>query len=253
MTEDRTLIFIPTYNESENIQRLYELILGLHSGIEILFLDDNSPDGTGMIADNIAKYDSAIHVIHRPLKMGIGSAHLEGIDFAYKHNYKTLITMDSDFSHDPRDIVKFQAVSKEYDLVIGTRFVEKGSLDEWKLSRKVITHTGHFITKALLRMPYDASGAFRLYRLERIKPYLFKMVKANGYSFFPESLYILFLNGIRVKEIPIKLPKRCYGDSKMTLRDICKGVISLFAIYMKSETSRYPLLVGKNSNDFSNL
>jgi len=241
MSEDSILVFIPTYNESKNVERLYRVIRELYHEVDILFLDDNSPDGTGQIVDSLTKNDSAIHVIHRASKMGIGSAHLEGIDFAYNNNYKTLITLDGDFSHDPRDFIKFLSVSDEYELVLGTRFIKKGSLDGWKLSRKALTHTGHFLTKTLLRMPYDASGGFRLYRLDRISPILFKLVKSNGYSFFPESLYVLFSNGIKVKEIPIKLPKRCYGDSKMTLRDVRNGVISLFSIYLK---------VLRNSNSF---
>lgn len=234
MSKDSSLLFIPTYNESKNIVKLYQQIKELHLGIDILFLDDNSPDGTGRVIDNLAMYDRTIHVIHRASKMGIGSAHLEGIDFAYKNNYRTLITMDSDFSHDPQDIAKFQAVSNEYEIVIGTRFVKKGSLDGWKLSRKVLTHAGHLATKTLLKIPYDASGAFRLYRLDRIDAILFKMISAKGYSFFPESLYALFSNGIKVKEIPIKLPRRFNGVSKMNLRDVYIGIISLFSIYVKS-------------------
>lgn len=222
------LIFIPTYNEHENIEKLISQLDQLNLGFDILFLDDNSPDKTGDLLDDIALQRNNLFVLHRPRKMGIGSAHVDGIDWAYKNGYQLLITMDSDFSHSPSYIEKFLECSTNSDVVIGSRYLREHSLAEWNFLRKFLTHTGHFLTKLFLGMPYDATGAFRLYRLDRIPQKCFHGEKSLGYSFFFESLFLLFKNHYKVTEIPIDLPARTYGTSKMKLAD------ALFSLTMLS-------------------
>lgn len=236
--KDKKLIFIPTYNEAQNVRIIYERIKALGLDTDILFLDDDSPDGTGKIIDGMIQADSRLSVIHRKGKLGIGSAHQDGIRWAYDRGYTTLITMDCDFSHSPEYIHDFIRLSSEADIVVGSRYMAQGSLDEWNLYRKFLTHIGHFLTNALLKMPYDATGAFRLYNLTKIPHGVFTLVKSTGYSFFFESLYILFLNNFSIKEFPIKLPTRTYGNSKMTLHGAARSLMHLIRICLRTWTRR---------------
>ncbi len=232
--EMNTLIFIPTYNESENVERICKQILKLNLKADLLFMDDNSPDGTGEILDRLSVTNNNIHVVHRDRKEGIGSAHIEGIRWAYQNSYKVLITMDCDFSHPPEYIKEFISNSPGFDVVVGSRFSEKDSLKGWNWYRKTMTYVGHFLTRFFLKLPYDATGAFRLYRLENIPFSVFELVHAKGYSFFFQSLHILFQNNCKIKEIPITLPARTYGESKMRFKDIKDSVITLVHTYFSS-------------------
>lgn len=227
---DRLLIFIPTYNEVDNVQAIYREICTLQLDTDFLFLDDNSPDGTGRIIDGMANDSPRVYAVHRPGKLGIGSAHRDGIQWAYDHGYKVLVTMDCDFTHQPQSIVRFLEQAADHDVVIGSRFMGKDSLPDWNLLRRVITHFGHFMTRLMLGMPLDATGAFRSYRLDRIPPGVFNLVQSRGYSFFFESLYICWLNGLSVKEIPVTLPARTQGHSKMTIRDAVQSFKILISL-----------------------
>jgi dolichol-phosphate mannosyltransferase len=233
MPEDKTLIFIPTYNEVENVGRIFLEIKSFELGADILFLDDNSPDGTGEVINKLVQQNPNVNVIHRKKKSGIGSAHQEGIAWAYSKNYSTLITMDCDFTHSPSYIFNFIQSKEKADIVIGSRYLKKHSLATWNIFRKTLTHFGHFLTVTLLDMPYDASGAFRLYNLKNINPKLFQLAKSPGYSFFFESLFILHYNKIKIFEIPIELPSRTYGTSKMTWNDAWNSLSFLLNLYKR--------------------
>jgi dolichol-phosphate mannosyltransferase len=230
----KTLLFIPTYNERDNAERIYNLIKALGLDLDLLFLDDNSPDGTGQILDNIAARDARVRVIHRPGKQGIGSAHLHAIDWAYQHGYPILVSMDCDLTHPPQHIPEFLKHADDADMVVGSRFLRQESLADWDLFRKFLTHLAHFLTRHVLSVPYDATGGFRLYRLDKINPNVFKLVESTGYSFFFESLYILCLGGVRVKEISIALPIRAHGHSKMRVSDALASLRRLLALYLRS-------------------
>lgn len=219
MAQNNILIFIPTYNEVENVERIFNEIKALNLNADFLFLDDNSPDGTGKVIDAISQNNSNVHTIHRSGKLGIGSAHQDGIKWAYDHNYEMLITMDCDFTHSPSYITDFIKLSEKANIVIGSRYLKKDSLASWNLFRKFLTYLGHFLTLTMLNMPYDASGAFRLYNLKAINRNLFQLIGSKGYSFFFESLFILYYNKVTIAETPIELPSRTYGTSKMTWRD----------------------------------
>ena len=210
--KNELLILIPTYNELENVEKILSEILGLGLSADILFIDDNSPDGTGKNLELLAKKHQNILVRHREGKLGIGSAHSDGINFAYDHGYRLLITMDCDFSHSPEKIKDFLKVGEQADIVIGSRFIKSGSLKEWNKFRWTLTHIGHVATRLLLRMPFDATGAFRLYRLDKISRYFLYNIRSIGYSFFFESLYVLQSNDYRIEEIPVNLPARVYGN-----------------------------------------
>ncbi len=245
--ENNLLIFIPTYNESENIHIIYSLLknVRISEKFDILFLDDNSPDGTGKIIDDLSLKDQSVFVVHRQGKQGIGSAHAVGIDWAYKNGYKILITMDCDLTHSPDYIADFYKAGKESLIVVGSRYLDKDSLKTWNFFRKSLTKLGHFLTKYILGMPYDASGAFRLYNLEKIPQGVFQLIKSKSYSFFFESLLILYLNKFSVKEIPIKLPKRTYGNSKMNIKDAWVSLKFLFKMFYLKTFNKKKLLYEK--------
>ena len=232
MGDEKILIFIPTYNESKNVERLFGQIAELGLDSDILFIDDASPDGTGAILDGLASRLARIHVVHRPGKMGIGSAHSAGIDWAYANGYTTLITMDSDFAHSPAYILNLLEQSRKADIVVASRCLQENSLKDWNLLRKFLTRSGHFLTRTLLKMPYDATGAFRLYKIDKISPEVFKLVHSWGYSFFFESLYILLKNGYSISEISVILPSRVYGESKMRFSDAWKSLELLFHTFL---------------------
>ena len=237
------LVFIPTYNESGNVENICAQILALGLPLDILFLDDNSPDGTGTILDGLAAKHPNLSVIHRSGKLGIGGAHLDGIAWAYARGYPQLITMDCDFTHSPADIVKLRAAAVGFHVAVGSRFMEKGSLPGWNPLRRLLTMFGHFLTQNLLRMPFDCSGAFRVYDLTKISPDIFALVRPKGYAFFFESLFVLNRNGCTINEVPIVLPVRASGASKMSLREIWRGVSRLLAVFCLSvvQPSRFKL------------
>jgi len=237
------LIFIPTYNEVENVGSIFNQIKTLNIKADILFLDDNSPDGTGEKIDKIVENNSTVFAIHRLGKLGIGSAHLAGIKWAYSKKYKTLITMDCDFTHSPTYIKDFILNSENYDIVIGSRFLQKDSLSSWNLFRKFLTYLGHSLTLILLGMPYDASGAFRLYKLDKIKKGIFDLVNSKSYSFFFESLFILHINKYKIKEIPTELPARAYGNSKMTFKDIRVSIFLLLKTFKRKLLNKQSLII----------
>ena len=222
---------IPTYNEKNNISLLLrKLIREYKSKFEILIIDDNSPDGTATEVLKFSKKYKFIKLKSRKNKMGIGSAHKYGVKYAFKNNFKILITMDSDGTHNPKYIKKFLSLIKKYDLITTTRFSNKKSLKNWPLFRILLTNLRHLIIKFFLGISIDASGAFRCYNLSKIKLKDILLARDNGYSFFWESIFILFKKKYLICEIPIELPYRSIGSSKMKLGDILNALIYIFII-----------------------
>lgn len=227
----KQLVFIPTYNERHNVEELYKTIKNLQLNLDLLFLDDNSPDGTGHVLNEIQKNDPHVFVIHRKKKSGIGSAHKQGIAWAYTHGYQQLLTMDADFSHNPVYIPALIAALKQHDVVVGSRYLIKNSLKNWSYFRKTLTWMAHFMTTRLLKCPYDATGAYRAYQLDHIEAIHFSDIKSDSYSFFFESLYKLYRKNFKITEIPIDLPIRTYGNSKMSIADAFNSLFFLFKLY----------------------
>jgi len=233
MHQSKLLIFIPTYNEADNVERLCRELNALHLGADILFCDDSSPDGTGEIVDRLAREFPHVRASHRTGKLGIGSAHQEGIRYGYAHGYEALVTMDCDFTHQPADVQRLLATAKAGGraVTIGSRYMERESLPGWNLMRRSLTHLGHFLTVNLLRLPQDATGALRVYQLSALPQELFDRVRSRGYSFFFESLFVLHRNGFGIEEMPIALPARTYGNSKMCLRETFRSASRLLKLY----------------------
>ena len=228
---DKNLIIIPTYNEALNILNVIKKILHLHKNCDLLIIDDNSPDGTSKIVEKLRLKN--IFLIKRKNKQGIGSAHKTGLKWAYEKNYKKIITMDADGTHNPKYIKTLLNVSINADLVVTNRFLKKKSISTWPILRILITNIRHFLIKILLGISYDASGAYRCYNPKKININDILIAKDNGYSFFWESLFILHKKKYLIKEIPITLHKRHLGSSKMTIHDIIKALLYLFITYLK--------------------
>jgi dolichol-phosphate mannosyltransferase len=229
----KLLIFIPTFNEAENAESLCRELIALGLETDILFCDDASPDGTGAIVDRLATEFPQVSSMHRVGKLGIGSAHQDGVNYAYRHGYETLVTMDCDFTHQPSDVQRLLAVARTSgkSVAIGSRYLQSNSLPGWNLLRRSLTYLGHFLTSNLLRLPQDATGALRVYQLSAIPRDLWTLVRSSGYSFFFESLFVLHRNGFAIEEMPIALPARTYGSSKMCLRETWRSAFRLLKLY----------------------
>jgi dolichol-phosphate mannosyltransferase len=230
---NQILIAIPTYNEVENIDLILRRVLDVIPHGQILFVDDNSPDGTGERLDQLAKNDKRITVIHRSGKLGIGSAHQTAIAYAYQSGIEVLVTMDADLTHSPEHIPQLIDLLELADVVIASRFLDSGGLSDWNFRRKAMTQLGHLLTRTLLRMPYDASGAFRVYNLGKIPSESFSFIQSTGYSFFFESLKILEMNNAKIVEHPVVLPSRTYGHSKMKLADVRKSLFFMISLSVR--------------------
>jgi len=217
----KTSIVIPTFNEAENlpiiIQRIFDLDI---PSLNILIVDDNSPDGTGEIADQLVeKYSGEVDVLHRKGKLGLGTAYIEGFKICLDQGAERIVQMDADFSHNPEKVTELISSLDNYDMVLGSRYVEGGSLDrEWAFWRKGLSSFGNFYARIILGMPIkDVTGGFRAWRRETLLGIPLERVKSQGYAFQVEMGYITHLKGFRIKEIPIYFADRSRGDSKMSL------------------------------------
>ena len=230
----KVLIVVPTYNERKNIPIfLKKLITQINRTSEILVVDDNSPDGTYNEVLKYQKKYKSIKLKIRKKKLGIGSAHKFGIKYAFSKKFEILITMDSDGTHDPKYIKKFLLKIKKFDFITTSRFKNKNSLRSWPLIRILLTNVRHQMIKFFLGMSFDASGAYRCYNLKKIKRNDILLAKDNGYSFFWESIFILYKKNYSIFEVPIVLPYRKIGSSKMKVSDILYAFIYLIKISFK--------------------
>ena len=218
----KTTIVIPTYNEAENISKLVTELFALPiKDLNILFVDDNSPDGTGQLAEDLGKENHGrIHVLHRAGKLGLGSAYIQGFAKAIEEGADAIGQMDADFSHPREKIVDMVSALESCDVVIGSRYVTGGKLDEnWPIWRKALSGWGNFYARTILGLPIrDVTGGFKLWRRETLEQMPLERVKSNGYVFQVEMNYIASKLGFEFKEIPIYFSDRLWGESKMSFR-----------------------------------
>lgn len=226
------LIIIPTYNEKKNIKIILKNIKKKFKlKYDLLFIDDNSNDGTQEVLNKLKS--KSLKIINRKGKLGVGSAHKDGIAYGYKKKYNFIITMDCDGTHDPKYLKKIVKLSKENDLVTTNRFLNKNSLSNWDFHRKYLTIFRHLLVKFIFNINIDSSGAFRCYNTKKINLNDILLSKDNSYSFFTESIVILSLKKYKIAEIPVILPKRFSGSSKMKLTDVIYGFFYTLFIFLK--------------------
>jgi dolichol-phosphate mannosyltransferase len=227
-------VIIPTLNEENNILNIFNKLKKTKIRFDLLFVDDNSRDKSRKIIKDLKNKFSYIKYIFRNNKSGIGSAHKEGISFCYKKKYDLIITMDADGSHDPKYIKPMIKALSHSDYVITTRFKKPNSLIGWPLSRKLITYSRHLFVKIFLGMNYDASGAFRCFKRNKIKLNDILSAKNNDYAFFWEVTYNLNKMGYKIYEVPVELIWRKLGKSKMKIRHIFYSFFYLFKIFLSN-------------------
>ncbi len=242
----KTYVVIPTYNEAENVPLIAEDLFGLGvKDLHLLIVDDNSPDGTGQIAESLkATYGSKLQVLHREGKKGLGTAYLEGFQLSLDNGAEAIVQMDADFSHNPQKVLELLDTLDQVDLVIGSRYIEGGKLDEgWAAWRKSLSSFGNFYARIILRMPIlDVTGGFRAWRRETLLGIPLERVKSQGYAFQVEMAYLAYLTGYRMKEIPIYFADRERGDSKMSLTiqlEAAKRVWSILIEYRDLRKKRH--------------
>jgi len=226
------LIMVPTYNESKNVGRLLSEIAVLQVDADLLIVDDNSPDGTGQVVEDLKALYPRLSVMHRKSKDGIGSAHLAGIAYAYEHGYQRLLTMDCDFTHPTEYIPDFFKEVENADVVVANRYFKMDAISDWPLHRRLVTQVAHLMTSLVLGMKFDATGAYRCYNLQRISRQLFNQVESMGYAFFFESLYVLWKSGAEIREIGTHLPIRTDGESKMTGAEFIRSLKMLGKLFL---------------------
>jgi dolichol-phosphate mannosyltransferase len=212
----RVLVIIPTYNERENVGWIVPAVLAT-APVDVLIADDNSPDGTGLIADDLAAGDARVHVLHRPGKQGLGAAYLAGFAWGLERGYDVLVEMDADGSHRPQDLPRLLDALAEADLVLGSRWVPGGSVVNWPKSREVLSRGGNTYARRMLKIPLrDATGGFRAFRADALRAIDLATVDSQGYIFQVDLAYRALERGLRVVEVPIVFVEREHGSSKMS-------------------------------------
>jgi len=213
----RVLVIIPTYNEADNIRVIMDRLRTAVPAVDVLIADDNSPDGTGAIADELSASDEHVHVMHRPGKLGLGAAYLAGFAWGVEHGYDAVVEMDADGSHRPEELPHLLDALPEADLVIGSRWVKGGQVVNWPLHRLILSRGANVYTRLALGMPVkDATGGFRVYRVTALQKLDIDTVSSQGYCFQVDLAWRAYRAGLRVHEVPIVFTERERGSSKMS-------------------------------------
>lgn len=221
----KALVVLPTYNEAGTIEEVVAGVLASTPAVDVLVVDDNSPDGTGAIADRLAEANQRVQVLHRPGKGGLGPAYIAGFREGIARGYDALIEMDSDLSHDPADVARFVPEAATTDLVIGSRYVPGGATENWSRSRRLLSRAGTAYAKLLLALPLtDATSGFRCYRRAVIETIPLNDVHSEGYAFQIEMAWRAWILGFRLGEIPIVFTERREGASKMSRRIVIEAL-----------------------------
>jgi len=227
----KALVVMPTYNEKENLEAITKKILETIPSLNILIVDDNSPDGTGQIADALAKQEKRIFVLHRNRKEGLGRAYLAGFRWGLDHGYDYLLEMDADFSHDPKYLSAMLDAADHADLVIGSRYARGVNVVNWPMSRLLLSYCGNLYVRLIIGLPIaDATAGFKCFRRQTLEAIDFKRVGSSGYSFQIEVNFICWKKGFRIKEVPIVFVDRELGTSKMSTGIIKEALLLLWKL-----------------------
>lgn len=234
----RVLVIIPTYNEIENLPIIVPAVLAA-ADVEILIADDNSPDGTGRVADEMAAADPRVHVMHRKGKEGLGAAYLAGFAWALERGYDVIVEMDADGSHRPADLPTLLDAVQDADLVLGSRWIPGGSVENWPASRMWLSRGGNMYTRVMLKVPlHDATGGFRAFRAETLRTIDLHNVDSQGYIFQVDLAHRTLNRGLRVVEVPITFIEREYGTSKMSRKIVGEAMwrVTVWGATMRKDT-----------------
>jgi len=221
----KAMVIVPTYDELENVRCLVPRLLSQGRNIEVLIVDDNSPDGTGVWVEEMARQIPRVHCLRRPRKMGLGSAYRDGFRYALEHGSDLIFEMDADFSHDPDEIPNFIAAAKEADLVLGSRYLDGVTVVNWPLRRLMLSYTANLVSRIITGLPVkDATGGFKCFRRRALEGIRLDRVKSDGYAFQIEMSFKCWKRGFRIREIPILFVDRRAGVSKMNRKIIWEAV-----------------------------
>ena len=235
----RAVVCLPTYEERDNVEPITRAILDATPEVDVLVIDDNSPDGTGEIADDIASREPRVHVLHRAGKEGLGRAYLAGFAWALARPYRLVLEMDADFSHNPRYLPRMLELAQQADLVLGSRNVKGGGTINWGIGRKVLSRGGSFYARTILGLPVrDLTGGFKCFRREVLQAIDLASVECSGYAFQIELTYRAHRKGFRVVETPIVFEDRRVGQSKMSRRIVLEAVSKVWSIRRRDPPAR---------------
>jgi len=229
----RIIVVLPTYNEAENLPRLVSVLFSLPLDLAVLVVDDNSPDGTGTVADKLSENNQdKVFVLHRAGKLGLRSAYLEGFQKAFGLGADTIVQMDADFSHDPAALTEMARRIASNHVVIGSRYVKGGSLAKrWPAWRRALSAFGNFYARTILGLPlHDVTTGYRMWRREALQNMPLERIRSNGYIFLVEMAYIAFLMGYAISEVPIHFADRRWGKSKMSLKIQLEAAIRIWDV-----------------------
>ncbi|MBI5645438.1 MAG: polyprenol monophosphomannose synthase [Ignavibacteriae bacterium] len=227
----RALVIIPTYNELENVQGIVPDVLRQDARIEVLVVDDNSPDGTADAVKKMMELEPRIHLLERERKMGLGTAYVAGFKYAIANNFDYVFEMDADFSHDPNLLPEFLQAIEEYDLVLGSRYIRGVNVINWPMKRLLLSYYANVYTRLVTGLPVrDATGGFKCFRTEVLKAINLDAVRSNGYAFQIEMSFKAYRKGFRVHEIPIIFMDRRVGVSKMSKKIVREAVTMVWRL-----------------------
>ena len=234
----RAIVVLPTYNERENIAAIVPAILGAAPELDVLVVDDNSPDGTGALADELSQNDPRVRVLHRSRKDGLGRAYLHGFRVALEAGYGRILEMDADFSHSPDRLPALLAASRDADLVLGSRYVEGGGTVNWGLGRRILSRGGSLYARTILGLGVrDLTGGFKCFRREVLEALDLATVQSTGYAFQIELTYRTIRRGFRVVEVPIIFADRVQGTSKMDRKIVLEAFWKVWRIRFDQNAS----------------
>lgn len=237
---ERALVVIPTYNEATNLPQLLPLVLAQDPRIEVLVVDDASPDGTGRIADEFAAREGRVHVLHREGKKGLGTAYRAGFRWALERDYAYIFEMDADFSHDPKHLPEFLAAIGDADLVLGSRYLERRvTVVNWPMTRLLLSYFANVYARVVTGLKlWDATGGFKCFRRSVLEGIDLEAVRSNGYGFQIEMSFRAWRRGFRIKEIPIVFVDRTVGDSKMSGAIVREAIGMVWRLRAQALTGR---------------
>ena len=224
--DDRGLVIIPTYNERDNLPRLVPMVLAQDPRLDVLVIDDASPDGTGEVADELAASEPRVHVLHRPGKLGLGTAYLEGFRWGLERGYEYLFEMDADFSHDPAHLPQFLEAIRDCDVVLGSRYLHgRVTVINWPIGRLLLSYFANVYARLVTGLPVaDATGGYKCFRRKVLESIDLDRVESEGYAFQIEMSLRAWRRGFRIGEIPIVFVDRTLGESKMSKRIVLEAV-----------------------------